>query len=82
MSCIMSHEGEWSPDFFDFFEDMTRLAKAHACKDTLMGDTPSKLAASFRQNAKDRLVCVMIAGLGKGLLLAGLPSLSAVLGGH
>ena len=82
MACIMSHEGEWSPDYFDFLEDMTRLAKAHACKDTIMGDTPIKHAASFRQNAKDRLVCVMIAGLGKGLHLAGLPSLSVVLGGR
>ena len=57
MSCSMSHESEWSPDYFDFFENMTRdrLAKAHACKDTIIGDTPIKLAATFRQNSKDRL---------------------------
>ncbi len=59
-----------------------RPMSVNACKDTLMGDTPIKLAATFRQNAKDRLVCVMIAGLGKGLLLAGLPSLSVALGGR
>ena len=78
MACIVSHEGEMSPDVFGLIEQMAKRVKKQVSTDFISGYPPEQVSAEFRRRAKDRIATVVASGIGRAFCSVGLPTPATV----